>query len=137
MEKTLILIKPDAVSKKIIGKVIADFEEQKFRISAMKMIQLDESLLKEHYAHLSDQPFFPEIASFMQETPLVALILEGENVVSQIRDLLGATDPREAREGTLRKRFAESKMRNVCHASNSAESAKEEILRFFKPGELF
>ena len=137
MEKTLILIKPDAVKKNLIGEVLAEFIKQGLIICGIKMIRLEDDILAEHYSHLANKPFFPEIAEFMQETPVVALVLKGNSAVEKARDFLGATDPAEAKEGTLRKRLAESKMRNVCHASDSSKVAKKEIARFFRDEEVF
>jgi nucleoside-diphosphate kinase len=137
MQKSLILLKPDCLAGKIVGEVIARFERAGYDIVACKMIQLDSAVLNEHYAHVADLPFFPDIAGFMSSRPVVALILQGENVVQGVRDLLGPTDSTQAPEGTIRGDLGTDKMRNVVHASDSAESAKVEIERFFSSDEIF
>ena len=96
MEKTLILLKPDCLQNKVAGKVISRFEEKGYGIIATRMIQLDDALLREHYAHVADLPFFPEIAEFMSSRPVLAMILEGENIVQGVRDLLGPQIPRSS-----------------------------------------
>ncbi len=140
-ETSLILLKPDAVKKNLTGTVLARFLEQGFKIRGIKMMRLSDEILAEHYAHIAAMPFFPSVRSFMQEAPVIALALEGENVISRVRDLLGPTDSMAAAEGTIRGDFgfkdADSKMRNVCHASDSVEAAQAELKRFFKEDELF
>ncbi len=137
LETTLILFKPDAVEKHLTGKVLARFEEAGFIVRAIKMMQLDDAILREHYSHVADKPFFPEIVSFMSRTPVIALALEGEDVIAKVRDLLGPTDSQAAAPGTIRGDFGEDKMVNVCHASDSTEAAAAELKRFFKAGEIF
>ena len=137
MQKSLILLKPDSLGGKIVGEVIARFERAGYDIVACKMIQLDSAVLNEHYAHVADLPFFPDIADFMSSRPVVALILQGGNVVEGVRGLLGPTDSTQAPEGTIRGDLGTDKMRNVVHASDSAESAKVEIERFFSSEEIF
>ncbi len=131
MEKTLILLKPDCLQNRVAGQVISRFEEKGYAISATRMIQLDDALLREHYAHVADLPFFPEIAQFMSSRPVLAMILEGENVVQGVRDLLGPTDSTAAPKGTIRGDLGTDRMRNVVHASDSPENAQIEIERFF------
>ena len=131
MEKTLILLKPDCLENQVAGQVISRFEEKNYAIVSTRMIQLDDALLREHYAHVADLPFFPEIASFMSSRPVMALILEGENVVQGVRDLLGPTDSTTAPKGTIRGDLGTDRMRNVVHASDSTENAQVEIDRFF------
>jgi len=131
MEKTLILLKPDCLQNQVAGKVISRFEEKGYGIIATRMIQLDDALLREHYAHVADLPFFPEIAEFMSSRPVLAMILEGENIVQGVRDLLGPTDSTSAPEGTIRGDLGTDRMRNVVHASDSPENAQIEIDRFF------
>lgn len=141
LETTLILFKPDAVAKSLVGTVLGRFEEQGFKIRGMKMLFLTDELLADHYSHIADKPFFPSVRGFMQETPVIALALEGEDVISRVRDLLGPTDSKVAAPGTIRGDFGDkegdAKMRNVCHASDSPEAAADEIKRFFKEGEVF
>lgn len=131
MERTLILLKPDCLEKKVVGQVISRFENQNYAIVATRMIQLDEKLLNEHYAHVSDLPFFPEIADFMSSRPVLAMILEGKNVIQGVRDLLGPTDSTTAPKGTIRGDLGTNRMCNVVHASDSPENAQVEIERFF------
>lgn len=141
IESTLILFKPDAVAKNIVGTVLSRFENEGFKIRGLKMMRLSDEILAEHYSHISDKPFFPSVRGFMQETPVIALVLEGDNVISQVRDLLGPTDSKEAAAGTIRGDFGDkegdAKMRNVCHASDGPEAAEAEIKRFFGESEIF
>lgn len=137
MERTLILLKPDAVKKKFTGKVISRFEDAGFTVRGCKMIRLDKAVLKEHYAHIADKPFYPEVEEFMGSTPVIALALEGENIVAKVREMLGSTDSRKAAAGTLRAEFGVDQMVNVAHASDSPETAEKEVARFFKDSELF
>ena len=140
-ETTLILFKPDAVAKNIVGTVLSRFEKEGFKIRAFKMMALSDEILAEHYAHIADMPFFPDVRSFMQETPVIAMVLEGDNAISRVRDLLGPTDSNAAAPGTIRGDFgdkgSDAKMRNVCHASDGIETANAEIHRFFHEGEVY
>lgn len=136
MQRTLILLKPDCLENKVAGQVIERFEEKGYDIKASKMLQLDDAQLREHYAHVVDLPFFPEIAAFMSSRPVLALILEGSAVIQGVRDLLGPTDSNAAPAGTIRGDLGTDRMRNVVHASDSEESATAEIARFFKPEEI-
>ena len=131
LETTMILLKPDAIEKHLTGKVLSRFEAAGFSIRAIKMMQLDEAILREHYAHIIDIPVFPALLTFMQRTPVIALVLEGENAIAAIRELIGPTDSQAAAPGTIRKEFAES------IEANSTASAAVEIQRFFKAGEVF
>jgi len=141
LETTLILFKPDAVAKNLTGEVLARFQKEGFLVRGIKMMSLSDEILAEHYSHIADKPFFPSVRGFMQETPVIALALEGEDVISRVRDLLGPTDSKAAAAGTIRGDFGDkegdAKMRNVCHASDSSEAAAAEIERFFKDGEIF
>ena len=136
-ETTLILFKPDCVTKRLCGAVLQRFETAGFSVRGLKMMHLSDIVLKEHYAHVADKPFFPEIVKFMQSSPVVALALSGENVIASVRDLLGPTDSAAAPKGTIRGDFGENKMINVCHASDSQEAAAAELKRFFADGEVF
>ena len=136
MEKTVVLLKPDCVQKGLMGEVLKRFEAQGFRVVGCKMMQLDDAILKDHYAHLVELPFFPEILGFMQSSPIMALALEGEDIIQKVRDFIGPTDSTKAEKGTVRGDLGEDKMRNVVHASDSSESAQAELNRFFRPGEL-
>ena len=137
LETTLILFKPDAVSKQLVGQVLARFEKAGLKIRGLKMLQFGDALLREHYAHIAAKPFFPEVQKFMQQTPVVALALEGPNAVAQVRDLLGPTDSKKAAPGTIRGDLGVDVMVNVCHASDSPEAAAVEMKRFFRAEELF
>ncbi|MFA7682158.1 MAG: nucleoside-diphosphate kinase [Candidatus Peribacteraceae bacterium] len=142
MERTLVLLKPDCVSQAICGKVISRFEESGYKILGCKMIKLSAERLREHYAHIADKPFYPEVEAFMQQTPVIAMVLEGEGIVETMREMLGVTDCLEAVPGTIREQYGsknpqDSKMRNVVHASDSAQAAEKEVWRFFSEDELF
>lgn len=137
MAKTLIILKPDCLDQKFAGAVIARFEKEGFEIRACKMVKLSSEVLKEHYAHVADKPFFPEIEEFMSSRPVVVLVLEGDNAIDRVRDILGPTDSKKAAKGTIRGDMGTDMMRNVVHASDSAESAEAEIKRFFSPNEVF
>jgi len=136
-ETTLILLKPDCVTKKVCGNVIQRFENEGFTLRGVKMMRLTDDLLKEHYAHVADRPFFPDIVAFMQASPVLAIALAGDDVVNRVRDLLGPTDSTKAAKGTIRGDLGENMMVNVAHASDSIENAAIEIERFFKTEELF
>ncbi len=136
METTLILFKPDAIEKRIVGTVLQRFEEAGFSIRGTRMLQLTRELLDEHYAHIADKPFFPEIVEFMSKTPVIALALAGDDAINRVRDLLGPTDSTKAPAGTIRGDFGETVMMNICHASDSPEAAAAEIKRFFREGDV-
>ena len=135
-ERSLILLKPDCLTDHHAGEVINRFEKSGFEIRAAKLITLTDDLLKEHYAHIADRPFFPEIVEFMSSRPVLALVLEGENAVAAIRDLLGPTDSTKAPAGTIRGDMGTTSMENICHASDSVENAAIEVERFFNKGEV-
>ena len=137
MEKTLIILKPDCMEKNLAGQVLARFEDAGFRVVACKMTCLEDELLKVHYAHLADKPFFPEISKFMSSAPVLILILESENAIEKARDLLGPTDSTIAPKGTIRGDLGQTKMLNIAHASDSPETAVAEIERFFKSQEVY
>jgi len=136
MQRSLILLKPDCIQKSIIGQVISRFEGAGYSIIGSKIVQLDDALLNEHYAHVADLPFFPEIAEFMSSLPVMALVLEGENVIQGVRDLIGPTDSTVAPKGTVRGDLGTDRMKNVVHASDSPESALAEINRFFEADQI-
>ena len=137
METTLILFKPDAVQKALVGKVLDRFESAGLTIRGIKMFKADDAILNEHYAHVADKPFYPELETFMQQTPMIALALSGESAIDRARELLGPTDSQKAAKGTIRGDFGEDVMVNVCHASDTPEAAGVELERFFQNGELF
>ena len=136
-ETTLVLFKTDCVQNKLVGEILNRFEKEQFTIRGMKMIELSTELLEEHYSHVADRPFFPEIVNFMQASPVIALALEGDDVVSRVRELLGPTNSDEAEKGTIRGDFGVGTMKNICHASDSVESAETGLDRFFNQNELF
>jgi nucleoside-diphosphate kinase len=133
---TLILLKPDCLSKGHCGEVIARFERAGYAIRGAKMLRLTPALLREHYAHIADKPFYPEVEAFMSQGPVIALALSGDDVVAGVRDLLGPTDSRKAAKGTIRGDFGVDMMVNVVHASDSPENAEVELRRFFAEGEI-
>jgi nucleoside-diphosphate kinase len=137
MQRTLILLKPDAVKGRFCGKVLTRFEDAGLKIVGCKMMQLTPAILREHYAHVADKPFYPEIEAFMSSTPVIALVLEGDDVIGAVRDMLGVTDSKKAAPGTLRATFGKDVMINVAHASDSLKTAEVEIKRFFGKEELF
>jgi nucleoside-diphosphate kinase len=134
---TLILLKPDCISKGLCGEVISRFEKAGYEIRGAKMLRLTPALLREHYAHIADKPFFPEVGAFMSQGPVIALALSGEDVIAGVRELLGPTDSRKAAKGTIRGDFGVDMMINVVHASDSPENAVLELRRFFAENELF
>ncbi len=137
MQKTLIILKPDCMQQRHVGNVINRFEQAGFAIVGCKMMQLTPAILREHYAHVADKPFYPQIEEFMSSQPVIVLALQGDQVVQKVRDLLGPTDSRKAAKGTIRGDFGTEMMKNVVHASDTVENARIEIARFFKPGEVF
>src|SRR3954451_4664771 len=137
MQKTFVILKPDCMEQRHAGNVIDRFEKAGFTIVGCKMMRLTSAKLREHYAHVADKPFYPEIEQFMSSRPVIAIALAGDNVVQKVRDLLGPTDSRKAPKGTIRGDFGTEMMKNVVHASDSDENAKLELARFFQPGELF
>lgn len=136
-ETTLILFKPDCVTKNLSGDVLNRFLSKGLEIRGIKMMTLSDDLLKEHYAHVADKPFFPKIVAFMQSSPVIALALEGDNAIATVRNLLGPTNSEEAPAGTIRGDLGDNMMVNVCHASDGPETAAAELKRFFNDGELF
>ncbi|MFT5165979.1 MAG: nucleoside-diphosphate kinase [Saprospiraceae bacterium] len=137
MERTLILIKPDAIQRGLAGSVLNRFERKGLKLAGVKMMQLSDELLREHYSHIADKPFFPGIATFMKSSPVIAVCIEGLDCVDTVRRLCGITKAREAEVGTIRGDFAMSIQTNIVHASDSLENAKAEVKRFFNESELF
>jgi nucleoside-diphosphate kinase len=136
MQKTLIILKPDCMTKKLVGAVISRFEAAGFSIAGAKMFRLAPTLLREHYAHVADRPFYPEIEKFMSSEPVLVLAIAGDNVIARVRELLGPTDSTKAPKGTIRGDYGTSMMINIAHASDSEDNARAELARFFKAGEL-
>lgn len=137
MEQTFIILKPSAIKRSLVGDVITRFQRKGLSISGIKMMQLDEKILREHYAHLVDRPFFPSLVKSMTSTPVIVMVLEGKDVVSVVRSMVGATNCRAAAPGTIRGDFGMSGQENIVHASDSPENAAIEINRFFRPEEVF
>jgi len=137
MERTLVLIKPDGIQRGLAGKIITRFEEKGLKMIGCKMMALDEAVLREHYAHIADKPFFPGVAKFMSSSPVLAMCWEGLEAVDAVRLITGVTKARQADAGTIRGDFAMSVSCNVIHTSDSVETAGKEVPRFFKPDELY
>ncbi|WP_407381865.1 nucleoside-diphosphate kinase [Helicobacter sp.] len=135
-EKTLSIIKPDAVQKGVIGKIIDRFESNGLRIAAMKKLQLSTCDAQAFYAIHKERPFFNDLVEFMVSGPVVVMVLEGDNAVAKNRDLMGATNPKEAKPGTIRADFAQSIDANAVHGSDSLENARNEIAFFFADREI-
>ena len=136
VERTLSIIKPDAVGKNIIGKIYSRFETNGLRVVAAKMLQLSDAVAGGFYAEHRERPFFPALIEFMTSGPVMVQVLEGEGAVAKNRELMGATNPQEAAEGTIRADFASSIDANAVHGSDSTESAAREIAYFFAASEL-
>ena len=137
MERTLVLIKPDAVQRDLVGEIITRLERKGLKLVGIKMMLLSNDLLEEHYSHLRERDFFTEVKTFMRSTPIITCCWEGVDCVNTVRLLCGITKAREAEPGTIRGELAMSVQANLVHASDSLETAKVEIERFFKPEELF
>lgn len=131
MERTYIMLKPDCVQRGLIGEVISRIERKGFQITNMKMMTLDEPILREHYAHLVNEDFFPLLVEFMTSGPVVAMIVEGEDVIAGMRRLMGPTVNANAAPGTIRGDLTYSNRLNIIHGSDSPETAEAEIKRFF------
>jgi nucleoside-diphosphate kinase len=136
VERTLSIIKPDAVAKNVIGQIYSRFEQAGLRIVAARMLRLSREQAEGFYAEHKGRPFFPALIDFMTSGPVVVQVLEGEGAVARNRDLMGATNPRDAQPGTIRADFAESIDANAVHGSDSATSAAREVAYFFATSEL-
>lgn len=136
-ERTLVLLKPCTVQRALVGEITSIFEKKGLRIVGMKMMQLNEAILKEHYAHLVAKPFFPILRDSMMATPVIALALEGVDAIEVVRQMAGATNGRKAAPGTIRGDYSMSGQQNIVHASDGPETAAAELKRFFKDKELF
>jgi nucleoside-diphosphate kinase len=136
MQKTLIIFKPDCMEQHHVGNVLDRFEKAGFAIVGCKLMRLTPALLREHYAHVADKPFYPEIEQFMSSRPVIVMALQGDNIVLKVRELLGPTDSRKAPKGTIRGDFGTEMMKNVVHASDSDDNARIELSRFFQPQEI-
>lgn len=136
MERTLSIIKPDGVKRNLIGEVISRFEKKGLRIAALKKISLSKEEAKAFYIVHKDRPFYESLTNFMSEGPIVVMVIEGDNAIAKVRDIMGATNPKEAAKGTIRADFATDIERNIVHGSDSPESAAYEIPFFFSTLEI-
>lgn len=136
MERTLVLIKPDAIQRSLIGEIVSRIEKKGLAIVGLKMMYLTDELLTEHYRHLADQPFFGELSAFMKSAPVIAMCVEGLDATDTLRRIAGTTLAREAQPGTIRGDLAMSVQCNLIHASDSVSSAQEEVNRFFRSDEI-
>lgn len=136
MEKTLSIVKPDGVRKNLIGEVVRRFEQKGLRISALKMLKLSKEEAKGFYVVHKDRPFYESLTSFMSEGPIVVMVVEGEYAISEVREIMGATNPKDAAPGTIRADFASDIEHNIVHGSDSKESASYEIPYFFSSVEI-
>ena len=137
MERTLVIIKPDAVNRGLVGEIIGRLEKKGLEIVGIKMSHLKDEELQEHYAHHKDKPFFKDLVNFMKHSPSVMMAVEGVGAIEAVRFLAGSTYGLEAAPGTIRGDLSMSRSNNIIHASDSAENAKVEIDRFFDKDELF
>ncbi len=137
MERSLVLIKPDAMERGLAGVIIGRLQGEGLKLVALKMLHMDRALAERHYAIHKDKPFYKDLVDYIISTPIVAAVFEGRGVVERIRELMGATDPTRAAAGTIRKDFGLDVQRNSTHASDSPENAEKEISLFFKENEVF
>jgi nucleoside-diphosphate kinase len=137
MERTLIIAKPDAVQRGLVGEIISRLEQKGLKLVGLKMVRLDETILRGHYAEHLEKPFYTGLEEFMKSSPVVVMAWEGYECVNSVRILVGATNPREAAAGTIRGDFSIGTGRNLIHASDSAKSGEQEVARFFGKDELF
>ncbi len=137
MERTLSIIKPEAVEKGIIGKIVSMLEDEGIRIKAMKMVWLTKAEAERFYDVHRGKPFFDSLTTYMSSGPIVAMVLEGENVIERNRKIMGATNPKDAEPGTIRALYGENIERNAIHGSDSPQSAEKEIKFFFSDLEIF
>ena len=137
MERSLVLIKPDAMRRRLAGTIISRLEGEGLKLAALKMLQMDRALAERHYDIHVDKPFFSDLIGFITSTPIVAIVFEGENAVEVIRKTMGATDPAKAEPGTIRSDFGSDIQHNVAHGSDARETAEKEVKLFFTEGEIF
>ncbi|MEK7621872.1 MAG: nucleoside-diphosphate kinase [Patescibacteria group bacterium] len=136
-ERSLLILKPDALQRGLVGEIFCRFENKGLKILGLKMIELEDLILDEHYAHHKDKPFFSSLKRYMKSTPVILLVLSGIKAIQAIRLIVGPTRGYEADAGSIRGDFAMSGQSNIVHASDSVENAEQEIKRFFTPAELF
>jgi nucleoside-diphosphate kinase len=131
MERTLIVVKPDGVQRGLSGEILARFEKRGFKLVALKMLTVSPELAEEHYAEHREKPFFPSLRDFITSSPVVAMVLEGQNAIALSRQMIGATDPLQVAPGTIRGDYTLDKQANLIHGSDSAESATRELALWF------
>ncbi len=136
MEQTLVLVKPDGVQRGLAGEVVSRLERRGLKLAAMKLMQVDDALAREHYGEHVERPFFGGLVSFITSGPIVAMVWEGKNAIALARQTMGATNPADAAPGTIRGDLGVDIGRNICHGSDGAESARREIDLFFRPAEI-
>jgi len=136
-QRTLVLCKPDAVQRGVVGRIIARFERKGLKIAGLKMVAVDEELASKHYAEHLEKAFYPELKEFITSSPVIAMAIEGENAVEVVRNLMGVTNPQNAASGTIRGDFGLDLTKNLVHGSDSLASAEREVALFFEPDELF
>ena len=136
IQKSFVMMKPDAVQRRLMGKVLSRFEDKGLKIVAVKLIQIDEDLAKTHYGEHAEKPFFPSLVEYITSSPSLAMVIEGEEAITTIRKLVGATNPLEADLGTIRGDYGMDTGRNIIHASDSPASAEREIGLFFSEDEI-
>jgi len=136
-ERTLVLCKPDAVQRGLVGQIISRFEGKGLKIAGMKMLRVDDALAARHYQEHVEEAFYPHLREFITSSPVIALAIEGDNAVEVVRTLIGVTNPQEAAPGTIRGDFGINFTKNLVHGSDSPVSAEREISLFFSQGELF
>jgi nucleoside-diphosphate kinase len=137
IERTLVLCKPDAVQRGLVGRILARFERKGLKIAGLKMLRIDEGLAAQHYRDHLEKPFYPQLRAFITSSPVVAMAIEGDNAVQVVRTLLGTTDAQQAAPGTIRGDFGMNVTKNLVHGSDSLDSAKREIALFFEETELY
>ena len=136
IQKSFVMMKPDAVQRRLMGKILSRFEEKGLQIVAVKLMQIDEELAKTHYGEHAEKPFFPGLVEYITSSPSLAMVIEGEEAITTIRKLVGATNPLEADLGTIRGDYGMDTGRNIIHASDAPESAEREIALFFNEDEI-
>ncbi len=136
IQKSFVMMKPDAVSRRLMGKILSRFEEKGLQVIAVKLMQIDEELAKAHYGEHEGKPFFEDLIAYITSSPSLAMVIKGEDAISTIRKMVGATNPLEADMGTIRGDFAMDTGRNIIHASDSPDSAEREINLFFDESEI-
>lgn len=137
LEKSLVLVKPDATKRNLSGEIISRFENSGLKIVGMKLLHMDKNLAQSHYAVHEGKPFFNSLVDYITSAPIVAIVFEGENAIERIRKIMGSTDPVKADKGTIRSDFGVDIQNNAVHGSDSPENAAKEIALFFKKDEIF